>query len=144
VIAKFHRLLLIITFALVILGCGADGPGPPLTQSAYATQGNTICEQMNAELDALSIRASQSISPEEGRDLFVQANLISRDALDALFDLSPPTSLVNGRQSLLELVEERRDLIERMHNGEDFFDEITDVNLKFEDEARSIWPNCTT
>jgi hypothetical protein len=138
------RLLLIVTFALVALGCGGDDPGPPLIQGDYATQGNAICEQMNAELDALSVRASQSISPEEDQDLFVQANLISRDAIDALFDLSPPTSLVDDRQSLLDLVDERRDLIERMNNGEDFFDEIIDVNTKFEDEARSIWPSCTT
>jgi hypothetical protein len=137
------RLLLIVTFALVTLGCGGDDPGPPLTQVDYAAEGNAICDQMNAELDALSVRASQSTSPEEGRDLFVQANLISRDAIDALFDLSPPTSLIDDRQSLLELVDERRDLIERTNSGEDFFDEITDVNTKFEDEARSIWPSCT-
>lgn len=138
------RLLLILSIALLTLGCGGDDPGPPLTQADYATEGNAICDQMNAELDALSVLASQSISPEEDRDLFVQANLISRDAIDALFDLSPPTSLIDDRQSLLELVDERSDLIERMNNGEDFFDEITDVNMKFEDEARSIWPDCTT
>ena len=136
------RPLFILTIALATLGCGGDSSGPPLTQGGYSAQGNAICVQMNAELDALTVRASQSLSPEQDRDLFVEANLISREAIDALFALSPPTLLIDDRLSLLELVSERRNLIERMNDGADVIDEITVVTMKFEEEAQLIWPSC--
>ena len=131
------RPLFILTIALATLGCGGDSSGPPLTQGGYSAQGNAICVQMNAELDALTVRASQSLSPEQD-----QANLISREAIDALFALSPPTLLIDDRLSLLELVSERRNLIERMNDGADVIDEITVVTMKFEEEAQLIWPSC--
>ena len=129
----------------LLLACSSDDPGPALSTSAYTAQGNGICDGMNAELDALSRQASAGdLSPEEERDLFIQANTISRDAIDALFDLSPPESLVDERESLLALVEERRQLIDQASNGTDVFDEITEVNERFEAQARAIWPSCTT
>lgn len=140
------RLAITLLMGLVVLGCGDSDPQPtePLTQAAYSAQGNAICEQMNADLDALSIQVAAGVSPEEERDLFVEANRVSSGAIAALFELTPPASLVDDRQSMLDLVEARRQLIQRMGNGEDLSEQLLAVNQQFEDEARSIWPSCTT
>ena len=137
------KLLFVLALALGVAACGGDEPAAPLTEVAYSAQGNAICDQMNAQLDGLALQVSQGVSPQAEREIFDQANDVSRQAIDALFELSPPTSLVEERAGLLELVEERRQLIERLNNGEDLFDELVVVNEQFDTEAQSIWPSCT-
>ncbi len=138
------RLLLVVALGLATVGCAGDDPVTPLTTSEYSAQGNAFCDQMNAELDALSVKASSGVSPEVERDIFVQAGEVSRQAIDALFDLEAPAALLDERQALLELMQEQRTLIERLNNGADLVDEITDVNQRFDAEAMAIWPSCTT
>lgn len=138
------RLLLVLTLAFVVASCSSDEPGPPLSVAEYGAQGDAICDQMNADLDRLAGEFSPDLNPEEQRDLSIEANTISRDAIDDLFRLSPPASLVDQRQTLLDLAQERRDLISRMNNGESLIDQINTVNQDFEIEAAAVWPRCTS
>ena len=137
------RVLLVLVIALAAVGCGSDEPGPPLSAADYGAQGNAVCDKMNADLDRLSAKFSSDMSPEQQRDLSIEANTISRDAINELFTLTPPASLETQRQLLLDLAEERRELIDRMNNGENLVDRINEVNLDFEIEAATVWPSCS-
>lgn len=142
-VVAVKRMLLVFVVAIATVACGGDDAAVPLTEPEYSAQGNAICEQMNAELDALAVQASSGVSPEDERQIFVQANEISRSAIESLFDLVPPASLADDRQVLRELVDERRQLLERLTNGEDLGEEVTEINLHFDAAARRIWPSCT-
>jgi len=144
-IKPMKRLMTLLIMTIAVFGCSSEGepePTGPLTESAYSAQGNAICEQMNADLDALSLRMAAGISPEVERDIFRQANTISSEAIMSLFELSPPGSLVDDRQLLFDIVEERRQLVERTNNGEDLAQDFLVVNQRFEDAAQAIWPSC--
>ena len=137
------RTLVVLAVAIAVIGgaCGGDddddGGGEALTEAEFLAQGNEICAEASADLDAAAGEAfTEEPDPAAVGEFFRDTALPSiSDQLDAIEDLEGPDELEEELDSIiadtrdkLEEIEglDDEELFELVSSGEDPFADIND------------------
>ena len=126
---------------LIAAGCGDDDDdgGDALTKEEFVTQGNKICTDGNAEIEAEAEEVFASGQPTPEEELaFAEDSVVPniQSQIDGLRDLTPPeedeetvTEMLDAAQAALDRAEADPSLLTSA-GGEDVF---VDVNVQLND-----------
>jgi hypothetical protein len=123
---------LFAALALLAAGCGDDdsddASGPPLTQEELITQGDEICAEGDAELEAAFTEEfgdSQQPPPEDEQADFISTTVADNfeQQHERLAELNPPEEDAEQYQALLDALD---DLVTQVRDDPEAFIEATE------------------